>query len=202
MFVKYNLYPTLLNEFAKYQKKQDDNTKKALLNRINRIMDFDEDLMRRMKRGSSFEKAVMSDISSEFDINIIQKVREMLPQKHVAQKKVSFVFEDIYFYGFADVVGDKKVIDIKTTSSYSLEKYAHNFQMLYLYALKDMGCQEMQYIIYDFNQVHVENYALQTYDFEPLLKGMKEFCLFLEENRALITDKKIFSKPEVTNLFS
>jgi CRISPR/Cas system-associated exonuclease Cas4 (RecB family) len=114
---------------------------------------------------------------------------------------IKFIHQNIQFYGFADVVGEGKVIDIKTTSSYKPNKFQYNFQNLYMYALKDKGCTEMEYIIYDFKEIHIETYSIATYDFSLMLHHMELFTEFLEENRPFITDKKIFVEEVSGGLF-
>jgi len=119
----------------------------------------------------------------------------------ILQVPLKFVFENIQFYGYADVVGEGRVIDIKTTSSYKPLKFQFNFQMLYLYALKDKGCLQMDYLIYDFQKIYVESYFLSTFNFNPMLQQMTLFANFLEENRTLIKDRKIFVENDTNGLF-
>ena len=199
--IKYRLYPTLLNEFGKYLSSPTLEMRTQLLNRINRVRDFDDDTLRRMIKGSNFEDAVLKNKPHGFVIEIVEKVRQLLPVVRVAQMPVKFVHQNIQFYGFADVVGEGKVIDIKTTSSYKANKFRNNFQNLYMYALKDKGCTSMEYIIYDFKKIHIETYLLETYDFNPMLHHMELFAEFLEENRSYISDKKIFVEKIVGGLF-
>jgi len=199
--IKYRLYPTLLNEFGKYLSSTTLEMRTQLLNRINRIRDFDDATLKRMKKGSNFEDAVLKNKTHIFENQIVEKVRNMLPTSRVEQMPIKFHHQNIQFYGFADVVGEGKVIDIKTTSSYKPQKFQHNFQNLYMYALKDKGCTDMEYIIYDFKEIHIETYALATYDFGPMLHQMELFTEFLEENRKFITDKKIFVEEVSGGLF-
>lgn len=199
--IKYRLYPTLLNEFGKYLSSPTLEMRTQLLNRINRIRDFDDDTLKRMKKGSNFEDAVLKNKSHGFDNQIVERVRQLLPVVRIAQMPIKFVYQNIQFYGFADVVGEGKVIDIKTTSSYKANKFQNNFQNLYMYALKDKGCTSMEYIIYDFKEIHIETYLLETFDFNPMLHHMELFAEFLEENRSYISDKKIFVKEIVGGLF-
>ncbi|MCP9753718.1 hypothetical protein EGI26_00890 [Lacihabitans sp. CCS-44] len=199
--IKYRLYPTLLNEFGKYLSSPTLEMRTQLLNRINRIRDFDDATLKRMKKGSNFEEAVLKNKPHAFENQIVEKVRNMLPTSRVEQMPIKFTHQNIQFYGFADVVGEGKVIDIKTTSSYKPNKFQHNFQNLYMYALKDRGCTEMEYIIYDFKEIHIETYYIATYDFSAMLHHMELFTEFLEDNRQFITDKKIFVEEGSGGLF-
>jgi hypothetical protein len=199
--IKYRLYPTLLNEFGKYLSSPSSEMKIQLLNRINRVRDFDDATLKRMKKGSNFEDAVLKSRPHSFENKIIEEVRNRLPAARVEQMPIKFTHQDIQFYGFADVVGEGKVIDIKTTSNYKPNKFQHNFQNLYMYALKDKGCTGMEYIIYDFKEIHTETYPLAQYDFGPMLHQMELFTQFLEQNRKFISDKKIFVEEVSGGLF-
>jgi CRISPR/Cas system-associated exonuclease Cas4 (RecB family) len=199
--IKYRLYPTLLNEFGKYLGCPTLEMRTQLLNRINRVRDFDDATLKRMKKGSNFEDAVLKKKPHVFENKIVEEIRNMLPTSRIEQMLIKFTHQNIQFYGFADVVGEGKVIDIKTTSSYKPNKFQHNFQNLYMYALKNKGCSSMEYIIYDFKEIHIETYSLATYEFGAMLHHMELFTEFLEENRPFITDKKIFVEEVSGGLF-
>ena len=199
--IKYKVYPTLLNAYQAYLNNPSSDAKNKLLNRINRINDFDADTLQRFRKGSSFEDAVLKNVSHDFEVKKVLEMRAMLPQNYVSQQLIKFNHKNIQFYGYADVVGDNKIIDIKTTSRYSGAKFERNFQNLYLYGLKDMAFTEMSYFVYDFKEIHVETYAIDTFDFAAMLQKMEDFALFLEANKSLITDEKIFVKPQIGGLF-
>jgi hypothetical protein len=199
--IKYKVYPTLLNSYQKYLNEPNELAILQLINRINRVNDYDLETLNRFKKGTSFEDAVLKNYRHEFDHSKVLALRELLPEKYISQKLIKFTHKNIQFYGFADVVGDHKIIDIKTTSKYKADKYADNFQNLYLYGLKDMGFTDMQYLIFDFEKIHIENYSLETIDFEPFLSKMEDFIEFLETNRSQIRDKKIFVEPQIGGLF-
>ncbi|MFN8430102.1 MAG: hypothetical protein U0V04_09000 [Spirosomataceae bacterium] len=200
--IRFRVYPILLNEFAKYLSNPSLENRNSLVNRINRVSDFDEETLAKFRKGTSFEDAVLKNKKSDFDPKIIEKVKEMLPKSYVSQLVLKFNYGEVQFYGFADVVGEGRVIDLKTTSSYKENKYKTNFQNLYLYALKEKGFNQMEYIIYDFEGIRHEIYPLETYDFGLQLHYMEMFTEFLDENRRFITDKKIFVEPQSGGLFA
>ncbi len=118
----------------------------------------------------------------------------MLPPVFLTQGLVSKTYKNIEFYGKIDFMGAGRIIDTKFTgSSYQFGKYANSFQNLYLWAAKDDGFRSMEYIISNGRQVYTEYYGLD-YDFSSLLETMEFFAEFLEQNRGLITDKKIFNQ--------
>ncbi len=200
--LSFQFYPTLLNEFSKYLKSPDEIHFRQLLNRINRVADFDQDTLERFRKGISFEDAILKNRAHSYDPLIVAAVKEMIPKRRVTQKLIQFTHQNIRFYGYADVVGERRIIDIKTTSHYRPGKYAFNFQNLYMYGLRNEGCDQMDYIVYDFNEIHIETYYALDYDFGLMLHQMELFAEFLTENRKYITDKKIFiEKPFGGGLF-
>jgi hypothetical protein len=199
--IRYRVYPTLLNEFAKYLSSPSLENRNALINRINRVSDFDDETLAKFRKGVNFEDAVIKDKPSNFEKEIIDEVRSILPKNYTSQLAVKFNHAGVQFYGYADVVGEGRVIDLKTTSNYKPNKFKTNFQNLYLFALKEKGFTQMEYIIYDFQTIHHEVYPIHNYDFSLQLHYMEMFTEFLDENRRFITDKKIFVEPQIGGLF-
>lgn len=112
-------------------------------------------------------------------------------------------FGDVLVYGLIDELMPTTVHDIKTTGSYSVGKFKDHFQhLVYPYALMQNGSdvRTFEYDIVEFNKggFVVDTYT-ETYVFKPerdipiLTNHCEEFIRFLEENRELITDKKIFN---------
>ncbi len=199
--VKYKVYPTLLDEFQRFQK--GIITLENMLNRINRVRDFSDDQLAKMNKGTRFEKVVLGEPNEEFDPQAIQEVQSLLPAQFQAQYLVKSTIGDVQLYGFADVVGERRVIDIKTTQVFSEERYKEGFQNLYLYMLRDQGCETMEYVVYDFHEVRHLVYRVEDLDLDRYFQGIKDFTRFLEEHRSDITDHRIFLPPANTalNLF-
>ena len=94
------------------------------------------------------------------------------------------------------------VHDIKTTGSYTVGKFKdHHQHLVYPYALMKNGSdvRTFEYNIVEFNKGgYVIDTYTETYVFNPerdipiLTNHCEEFVRFLEENRKLITDTKIF----------
>lgn len=113
-------------------------------------------------------------------------------------------YGDVLVYGFIDELLPDSVHDIKTTGSYSVGKYRDNHQhLVYPYALMQSGSdvRTFEYNVAEFNKGVIGTYAetyTETYVFKPerdipiLKEHCEVFIRFLEENRELITDKKIF----------
>lgn len=111
-------------------------------------------------------------------------------------------FGNVLVYGFIDELMPTSVHDIKTTGSYSVGKFKDHFQhLVYPYALIQNGndIRIFEYNIVEFNKGgYVVDTYTETYVFNPerdvpiLTNHCEEFIKFLEDNRSLITDKKIF----------
>lgn len=111
-------------------------------------------------------------------------------------------FGDVLVYGFIDELMPATVHDIKTTGSYTVGKFKdHHQHLVYPYALMQNGSdvRTFEYNIVEFNKGgYVVDTYTETYVFKPerdipiLTNHCEEFIRFLEENRDLITDKKIF----------
>ena len=147
-------------------------------------------------RGVSFEEAVVKGTNEDrFDPEIIKKVRKLLPRPIVeTQVYCQWEIDDVLFYGYVDLIGKFKAVDLKTTASYQPGRFVHNHQNLYLHALKRKGIKLMEYVITDFTDVYVESYTL-THPIDKQLEEIQLLKTFLEEHRPLITDKKIFVLP-------
>lgn len=111
-------------------------------------------------------------------------------------------FGNVLVYGNIDELMPTTVHDIKTTGSYSVGKFKTHFQhLVYPYALIQNGndIRTFEYNILEFSKASypVDTYT-ETYVFVPerdipiLTNHCEEFIQFLEANRELITDTKIF----------
>ena len=111
-------------------------------------------------------------------------------------------YGNVLVYGLIDELMPTSVHDIKTTGSYTVGKFKdHHQHLVYPYALMQNGSdvRTFEYNIVEFNKGgYVVDTYTETYVFNPerdipiLTNHCEEFIRFLEENRALITDTKIF----------
>ncbi|MEZ0606986.1 hypothetical protein ACAW74_00660 [Fibrella sp. WM1] len=186
--IKYRFYPTLLNVFSRYLH-GGNLTEQQLLDTINRVPTPTTEAQ---QRGISFEETLLKGIDEDrFDSAILQKVRKLLPRPIVeTQVYCQWEIDDVLFYGYVDLIGMYKAVDIKTTGSYQPGRFLFNHQNLYLHALKKRGIKLMEYLITDFKDVYVESYAL-THPIDRQLEEIRQFKAFIDEHRPLITDKKI-----------
>lgn len=200
----YHIYPTLLNTYSLFAKKVTDaegnlfvdfNQLIASINRETRPVSDPQ------QAGINFENAVITGKGAEaFPEPVLDKIRGLLPAKFKTQVFTKFVVRNVEIYGYIDVLGDGRAIDIKTTNSYKTGKYANNFQNLYLLGLRNKGINQLDYLVTDFQDVYVETYHVRQYNFNPLLDEIEAFTKFLELNKSLISDRKIFGEDNLAKV--
>lgn len=100
--------------------------------------------------------------------------------------------------GCIDQLMPFKICDTKTTSKYSAFKFRHNWQhVVYPFCLQQNGIMinDFEYVITDFKSTWSEWYV---YDHERDVLRLQEVCErfidFIELNRELITDTRIFNQ--------
>lgn len=114
---------------------------------------------------------------------------------------------DVVLYGYIDELMPDCVHDIKTTASYSVGKYRENWQhRVYPYCLAQQGVaiDRFEYNVAELHKdtgAFLASYTEQyTYradrDTEALQSICEELIAFIEHNRKLITDRKIFNQTE------
>lgn len=118
-------------------------------------------------------------------------------------------YGNVELYGYIDELNRNKVFDIKTTSRYEFGKYSEGWQRhVYPYCLISSGLvkdiDSFEYTAFQLKGgtsrtpliTGVQFPELYKYDHEQsqilLIRHCERLIEFLEENRELITDKKIF----------
>lgn len=124
-----------------------------------------------------------------------------LPQQYI-QAILPTCFGNVLVYGYIDYVMPFKTCDLKTTKSYWFGKFKHHFQhLVYPYALAQNGADVREF---EYNIVEWKKYGFETYtesylyrperDVSKLVEISEDLIRFLQDNRELITDKKIFAE--------
>jgi len=110
---------------------------------------------------------------------------------------LSTKYGNVMLYGYIDELMPFFVADIKTTSKYSAFKFRNNWQHhTYLYCLNTSGIliNEFEYRVTDFKSTWSETYVLNPETDTPaLIEHCERLIEFLEHNKSLITNKKIFA---------
>lgn len=150
-------------------------------------------------------KAVYNNRTFTFHIDLCREFANYY-KGALTQQRVEAILPTAYgsvlVYGLIDELMPTSVHDIKTTGSYTVGKFKdHHQHLVYPYALMKNGSdvRTFEYNIVKFNKGgYVVDTYTETYVFNPerdipiLTNHCEEFIRFLEENRELITDKKIF----------
>ncbi|MES2797916.1 MAG: hypothetical protein V4683_18260 [Bacteroidota bacterium] len=204
----YHIYPTLLNTFSLFSRKVADVNGALFVNFKQMIASINRDskpVSDPQQKGINFENAVITGKGEEaFPELILDKIRAKMPAKYKTQVFTKFVVQNVEIYGYVDVLGEGRAIDLKTTSSYQPGKYSNNFQNLYLLGLRNKGISQLDYLVTDFKEVYVESYHIKQFNFNPMLEEIEKFTKFLELNKGLISDRKIFGEdnlPKALPLF-
>lgn len=204
----YHIYPTLLNTYSLFAKKVTDSNGQLFVSfdqMIGSINKETKPVSDPAQKGINFENAVITGKGEgAFSEVILEKIREKLPTKYKTQVFTKFVIRNVEIYGYIDVVGEGRAIDLKTTNTYKSGKYNNNFQNLYLIGLRNKGINQLDYLVTDFKEVYVESYNVRQFNFNPMLDEIEEFTKFLELNKSLITDRKIYGEdnlPKALPLF-
>ena len=105
-------------------------------------------------------------------------------------------FGEVLVYGVIDELMPLSIHDIKTTGNYYVGKFKDHWQhIVYPYCLMRNGgdVRLFEYNITDFKNTYTESYTfVPERDIPILVNHCEEFIRFLNDNRDLITDKKIF----------
>ena len=105
-------------------------------------------------------------------------------------------FGEVLVYGVIDELMPLSIHDIKTTGNYYVGKFKDHWQhIVYPYCLMRNGgdVRLFEYNITDFKNTYTESYTFVPERDIPILTDHCEgFIRFLNDNRDLITDKKIF----------
>ena len=202
----YRIYPTLLNSFALFEEKTADSQGEIIvdmwemIDRINRVK---KPTTVAQQKGIDFEKAVITGEDEDmFSEIVIEKARALLPSKYKTQFYSEAKYKNCLIYGFVDLVGGERAVDLKSTRKYEPNRFAFNHQNLYLLGLKKYGIKTLDYVITDFEEVYQETYTFDSYDFKPLYQQIDNFVDFIEQHRKLIKDKKIFDNKTDNNQLS
>lgn len=114
---------------------------------------------------------------------------------------LSTKYGNVMLYGYIDELMPFFVADIKTTSKYNAFKYKDGWQhIVYPYCLKSMNIHidTFEYRITDFKSVWSEVYNFNPLtDIPKLINHCELFIEFLEQNKELITNAKIFAFDEI-----
>ena len=164
-----------------------------------------------VKSDAIFAHGTMNEKEYLFEVNLIYDARDYLkgamPQVRV-DADIDVDGNTVHLYGYADEVLPSKVIDLKTTKRYEFGKYSKHWQRhVYPYCLTKSGeCEDIKSFeflvckMYEsaskgmfVGEYYKEEYTFNYQQSESEVRNiLRSFIGWLENNRELITDHKIF----------
>lgn len=140
------------------------------------------------------------DFPYALTMDISKRLNGALTQQHT-EAILHTKYGNVLLYGYIDELMPFKVVDIKTTGKYSAFKYRNGWQhIVYPFCLNNNGIylNQFDYLVTDFKNVYEEVYFFDADRDVPLLVDhCEKFIEFLDQNRELITDTKIFALDEI-----
>jgi hypothetical protein len=213
---EYNLYATLLDSYTYYLSSEKDEAYQNFIDRLNRKpfkseaaekgTAFNEliDFCIPNLRSISFSSDTIKHKGFEFKKPIVHEFLKRLegaqPQVFV-EGRLETSKGMVKLYGYTDEILMDCVIDIKTTQYYTFPYYLSNWQhLVYPYCLRQQGVNinRFKYMVTDFTNYYEEEYLYnEQRDTAKLVDICEQLIDFIEINRELITDKKLFNQHEV-----
>jgi hypothetical protein len=199
----YAFYATLLDSYDWYLKSTDDNEFSNFIDRLNRAP---VEKTFQQERGLFFNDWVDGKVNptpEQIKYYKFQKAGHVVDYfKNLLKDCPTQVYTETYLdtkygvvklYGFMDATKQDTIYDIKTTAKYDNPRYYTKYQhLVYLSCMAKDGMDRFIYAITDFNDVFEEKITY-SYDGDNKLKyHVQDFIVFLEKNKDLITDKKLF----------
>lgn len=209
----YRIYPTLLDAFNYYRApviylKEDQSEEDVdavqfndLIDKINRVPYITTEPQ---QKGIDFENVIndmidQKEVVHAFNQVVVDRIYNELKECTTKQERmfteVSTSKGLVELYGVLDYTFGGYQVDLKTTKKYDFLKYKNNTQhKIYPLIAKNNGVpvNEFHYLVTDFKDVFVETYTFNSVLESEAIANICDFIDFLEINRHLITDKKIF----------
>jgi hypothetical protein len=215
--VDYAIYPSLLDAFLRYKRKDDDETFISLFDKINKVQSEQSE---QQLRGIEFEALVNEVLSAKktgdyafifyqdgyyltsnfkFKTEVIDKITSKLHNSTAKQEYMESIIPshigNIKLYGITDYTFPEMIVDLKTTSAYKCNKYKDNAQHATYSLIREMNgspIKAFKYLATDFEKVYQETYIPNDVLHQKLMFTVFEFISFIEYFKKHITDTKIF----------
>lgn len=207
-----SLYPTLLDSFYWYKKIPSPAKFQELIDKINRVKPSEfpiaakkgiqfEDTVNKLLKGMNIQRRDGVYVAQDFEFNsvivdkIVHKLANHKKQQEYIQAIVPTEIGNVKLYGFVDYTYPDSDVDLKTTGSYSFGKFKINNQHKCYSLIRESNgtpIKDFKYLVTDFSHVFVETYPSSKQLHEEFLQEVYGFNEFLQTNRELITDTKIF----------
>jgi hypothetical protein len=217
---RYLIGPQYMSDDGPTEEEIDAKSLEELINKINRVPYLPTEPQ---ARGTSFESCVNALLDStdieikadkkdnrlysfegfEFPKELTDKVVRELTGYSTRSERISALISTpagyVELYGVMDYSFPSVQVDLKTTKKYDFLKYKDNTQhKTYPFIAKENGIHvdNFCYLVTDFKDVYAEHYTYSPAFRDELIENICRFIDFIEINREIITDKKIFALDE------
>lgn len=206
---EYSITPTLLDNFYWCQR----------LNKIGELVDkingIKTPISKSALNGIAFENVINNLLLEKqvdefgnvyinsgftFDKTLSNKIARKLSGYQIMQKKISAIIDSpvgkIRLHGKVDYAYSDMHVDLKTTKKYATGKYgANNQHGCYSLIEKVNGSPILwfNYLVTDFAGIYIEPYEITDLIHNRVIDNICDFVKWLEANRKLITNQKIFT---------
>lgn len=216
--IDYALYPSILDSYMFFKKRDDDETFQSLFDKINKVKtdQTEEQLM-----GVEFEDCVSNRINelkgmpvlnnlegcqyitTNFKFNydlingIASRLQHSIKQQEYLEAIIPSHLGNIKLYGFSDFTFPEMIADLKTTKSYKCSKYKDHFQAPAYSMIKHINGQPIKafkYLVSDFERVYLETYLPKENTYRKMMSTIFEFISFINYFKNYITNEKIFGQ--------
>lgn len=216
--VDYAIYPSLLDAYLRFKRRDDDETFTSLFDKINKVAQIEHTEHQAM--GIEFEHCVNDVIDGfkcagltdpviednhyitnnfKFKVDVVDKIANRLSRAIKKQEYMEAIIPthlgNIKLYGIADYSFPEMLTDLKTTSYYKCNKYKDNTQHSTYSLIREVNgnpIKAFKYLATDFDKVYQETYIPNEVMHQKLMFTIFEFISFIEYFKKRITDVKIF----------
>jgi hypothetical protein len=215
--VDYAIYPSLLDAYLRFKRKDDDETFASVFDKINKVQ---SEQTEHQTKGIEFE-ALVNDVIGQlnskvhltiieeddhyitnnfkFKVDVVDKIANKLrfatSQQEYMEAIIPSHVGNIKLYGIVDYDYPEMIADLKTTSNYKCNKYKDNAQHGTYSLIRELNKKPIKgfkYLVSDFDKVYQETYIPTKNMHEKLMFTVFEFISFIEYFKNYITDTKIF----------
>lgn len=218
--IDYKLYPSILDSYLFFKKRDDDETFESLFNKINKVpteqteeqlkgVEFESLVNERIdhlrENGPLFYNDIIGDHyhtdNFKFKAWLVDRFVFKLQHAIARQKMISAVIPshagNIQLFGFVDYAFPEMDADLKTTSEYKLLKYEKHCQHKSYSLIRKLNgtpIKKFYYLPTDFERYYQEAYVPSEKMHRELLGVMFEFIGFLNHFKKYVTNEKIFGQ--------
>jgi len=205
MEFKYAIPPTLLDNFVRFKKYDDEGSLSELMDKLNRIP---REKTEENEKGILFETVINSaidgiNIEHEFDGELVNYISSKLSRCISKQKYIEAIIitkkGNVKLYGIFDYEFPEMIADLKTLKSYSIADGRKHFQdksqHRFAFAIANRNgkpLRQFNYLATNFRNRFIETYMNEEKHIKSLHEDLLDFIGFIEHFKKHIDNPKLF----------